>query len=106
MNNNTSHRDCDHPATKAARAACRKARAKVDTAREAAIDALLATFDSARYQPRPNHWVLYAASSFPHLHTEDPREAAAAVLDYFATTDYQPTTDPMTIARITYRRAS
>lgn len=74
--------------------------------RELAIDALLSAFDAVAYSPRPNYWVLYAASSFPHLRTEDPREAAAAVLDYFANTDYQPTTNPQTIVRITLRRAS
>lgn len=106
MNNNTAHANCDHEATKAARAACRKARSSASAARETAIDALLEVFDAARYSPRPNYWVGYAASAFAKVYTDDPREAAAAVLDYFATTDYQPTTDPQTIARITYRRAS
>lgn len=106
MNNNTAHANRDHEATKAARAACRKARSSSDAARQVAIDALLAAFDGVRYIPRPNHWVFYAASAFAKVHTDYPREAAAAVLDYFATTDYQPTTDPATIVRATLRRAS
>lgn len=35
MNSTTSHRDCTHPATKAGRAKCRKARAAQEASRNA-----------------------------------------------------------------------
>lgn len=74
---------------------------------------------SEGYEPRPNHWIFYAVNAFcDGLVTNDPIEAAEAVLKYFAPsgderTDqrrrdngYTITTDPYTIRRIIFRRAS
>ena len=68
--------------------------------------------------PRPNYWVFYGASAFADLRTDDPIEAAEAVLAYFAPSGdakkderrrqngYTITEDPYTIRRIILRRAS
>jgi len=113
----TNHRDCDHPATKAARAKCRKARteaaAKVDTA---ALE-LISYIDS-----RPNFggidWVLRGAGAFGSYQGEDRTEAARALLDYFGPSGdededrsrirngYTITTSPSTIFSIICRRFS
>jgi hypothetical protein len=42
----TPHRDCTHPATKAARAACRKARAAQVVSLTATIDALIDDYNA------------------------------------------------------------
>ena len=73
---------------------------------------------SEGYEPRPNYWVFYGARAFADLDTDDPNEAALAILKYFAPTNdsnaderrrkngYTITEDPYTIRRIILRRAS
>jgi hypothetical protein len=91
-----NHTDCPHPATKAARAACRKARAEAATSRANDIDLLLEVFASKAYTDKPGQWVWYAARRFADYQGDDLREAAAAILTYF-----QPSGDE---ARDDYRR--
>lgn len=114
MTNTMNHTDCDHPRTKAARAACRKARAKVDTQ---ALD-LLEVFSISDYMGRPDHWVFYAARRFASYEGTDRIAAARAVLDYFLPSGdedrderrrangYTITTDLYTMRTITLRAAS
>jgi hypothetical protein len=77
--NRTSHTDCTHPATKAARAACRKARAAIDTeARDLVHFLNQDTFADI------DHWVTYAARRFCNLAEGTATDKARAILDYFA----------------------
>jgi len=78
--------------------------------RKAAIE-LIETFNAAGYSPYEGYWLDYAYGRFGQLVTASdvcpgPVEKALAVLQYFATTAYEPTTSPTTIARVTYRAAS
>lgn len=109
----TAHANCTHPATKADRAACRKAQAD-GTAQ--ALE-LIQVFGSG-YDPTPGHWVFYAARRFARYEGSDLTEAATAVLAYFlpsgdeAKDDYRRrngytiTTDLHTMRSITLRSAS
>jgi len=76
----TTHANCTHPATKAARATCRKNRAAGPSAQVLELIEVL----NRGYSPRPNHWVFFAASRFAQIHTDDVFAAAEAVLAYFA----------------------
>lgn len=76
--NRTSHTDCTHEATKAARAACRKARAAGPSAEVLELVRLA-----------DGDWILqgslfYAASRFAGVRTDDALEAATAVVAHFA----------------------
>lgn len=114
MTTTTAHANCDHEATKAARAACRKARSSATAIRDAQVADLLAAYDRG-YQTRPNAWVLNSAAKFAKVHTDDPIIAANALLDFFAPSGdevrdaarrangYTITTDASTIASITIR---
>lgn len=118
-----THTDCTHPATKAGRAACRKAKAKreelgLDT--EPRIDTeardLLAVLNEGATEL--DRWVNYAARAFCDMTEGTATEKARAILDYFAPSGddqadarrrangYTITTDPRTIRSIILRRAS
>lgn len=114
-----NHTDCPHPATKADRAACRKARAAADLRAAQDIDLLLEVFRSkAMTTDRPDQWVWYAARAFTSYEGEDVREAAAAILTHFRPTfdeardtarirnGYTLTSNPTEMLHITLRRAS
>lgn len=113
--NRTSHTDCSHEATKAARAACRKASAAKVTAREAVLTDTIAAF-AARGDDLI--WLFRAAAAFPEVRTTDRFEAAAAVYDYFAPSGdeakdrrrrangYLVTSNPQDMVSATLRRAS
>lgn len=81
----TSHANCDHEATKAARLACRKIRAQ-----RAAL-----AVDIADYFERceltqgfvGHDWLLRGARVFADYEGSDHLEAAAALLDYFYPAD-------------------
>ena len=115
MTNNTAHANCDHEATKAARAACRKARNSKAAAHEALIQAL---FEAMPAEGDYKDWLLYGGSAFGGVHTSDRREAAEALLAYFAPSGdedrdarrrangYTVTTSASTIRSIILRRAS
>lgn len=112
MLNHASH---DHPATSAARAACRKALAKsqATTKRDRLIMVM-----GQDYCPTPNHWLFYAARRFAGYMDSDINLAAEAVLAHFAPSGdkaadarrlqngYMITEDPYTIRSITLRCAS
>lgn len=123
MTTTMNHRDCDHPATKAGRAACRKARAAEDAAwqarikaRKAAADELISVFDDRC--GNANDWVMKGAHAFTPFEGTNRYAAAYALLDYFAPSGddaedarrrlngYTITTSPHEILRITLRRFS
>jgi hypothetical protein len=109
----TAHANCTHPATKADRLACRKAKAAVDTL---ALDLLKVM--TSDFHSNPDHWTFYAASRFAQVHTDDRMIAARAVLDYFLPSGdqarddnrrrngYTVTTDLRTMRSITLNAAS
>lgn len=109
----TTHANCTHPATKAARAACRKATAKGPSAEVLELIRVMNLGYST-----PNRWVFYAASRFAKVNTSDVFTAAEAVLAHFAPSGdeaqdsrrirngYIVTDDPHTILRVTLRSAS
>jgi hypothetical protein len=113
--NRTAHQDCDHEATKAARAACRKAKASAAKAQEGKLADIIAAFAT---RGDDLNWLFIAARTFPQVKTDDRFEAAAAVLDYFGPSGdeaqdarrrangYIVTTDPYEMVRITLRRHS
>ena len=81
------HDYCDHAYTSSARRACRKARAAKAAAAHEAQLALIAAYDKVGTG-------------------NDRMEQAAAVIHYFATTDYHPTSSPDAMVQATLRRAS
>lgn len=111
----TAHQDCTHEATKAARTACRKARAAGPSAE---VLALLEVLASSNWNPSPDHWVFYGARRMAGYEGSDRIEAATAVLDHFASsgdaeTDahrrasgWTITSDPYAIRSIILRAAS
>lgn len=111
--NRISHANCPHEATRAARAACRKAQNDLLVK----AHALLGIFNEG-YAPRPDHWVWYAAHHFTDYRGDDRVEAALQVLDYFLPSGndawdarrkangYTITTDIHTMRSITLRSAS
>ncbi len=111
----SSHANCDHDTTKAARATCRKNRAQVDTAHEALISSLL---DAMPANELGYDWVIRGAQGFSNYQGSDRREAAEALLTYFAPTDdeasnarrrangYLLTTDAYAIRRAILHRNS
>jgi len=111
-----NHTDCLHPATKAARATCRKATAKAAEYRGYDIDLLLEVFKVD--DDRPTRWVFYAARRFADYQGEDAREAASAILTHFQPSGdearddsrrrngYTITSDPSKMLSITLRAAS
>ena len=78
MTTTIDHTNCDHEATKVARAACRKAR----TARTALCAELIEVFNEGSY-PTPHHWVWYAARRFAKYEGDDLYEAADSILTHF-----------------------
>lgn len=56
----TPHTDCLHPATKAGRAACRKARAQEASRRAAEVEALLDTYFAGEGEAEEIIWSLAA----------------------------------------------
>lgn len=119
----TNHRDCDHDATKAARARCRKARAQAHEAEVAAQAARLVAANEL-IEVLGANWVTKGAMAFTDFTYADSQapgadlEAALALLAYFAPSGdadedarrlrngYTITTDPHTIRRIILRRFS
>ena len=73
--NRTAHTNCDHEATPAARAKCRKLR---KAAAQAHLDAQAAVIDALGQE-----WLFKAASRFGKVRTSDSLEAADAVIAYF-----------------------
>ena len=112
--NRTSHDDCLHEATKAARATCRRQRASAVDAKAKAIADLLAQFPDSDYS---RDLLLYGAHRLGWIGT-DRTEAAEAVLNYFAPSPieaenenrrrngYLITTDPRVIRSTFLRMAS
>lgn len=113
------HTECAHEATKAARATCRRNRAKALDYHNKDIDLLLEVFRSkATYTDRPDQWVWWAARNFTSYKGEDVREAASAILTHFhpsgdealdnrrKANGYIITTMPHTMLSITLRAAS
>lgn len=112
MLNHASH---DHPATSAARAACRKALAASQDTTKA--ERLIMVMDQG-FSLRPGQWLYLAARRFAGYQGQDDMEAAKAVLAYFAPSGdevkdqgrirngYIITEDPYTIRSITLRSAS
>lgn len=115
MTTTMTHSNCDHPSTKAARAACRKARSFATAIREGHLADLIAVFASKGDDLR---WLFRAADAFAQVRTSDRFEAAAAVLDYFAPSGdadrdahrkangYLVTSDPYAMLRAILRRSS
>lgn len=109
----TNHSNCDHPATKAGRAACRKARATG----QVEAQALIAFFDSCS-NTLGIDWVIRGAARFGSYQGTDRMEAAAALVAYFAPSGddardadrrrngYTITTSPSEIRSIILRAAS
>ncbi len=112
----TSHTDCLHEATKAARATCRRDRNFSAAAEAKAIDDLIAAFSAKALFSSSK--LFYAANRFTNTITSDPRIAAAAVLRHFAPSGdedidsnrrlngYTITTSPEAIVSLTLRAAS
>src|SRR6478752_6389400 len=112
MINHASH---NHPATSAARAACRKtlAASQDATKRERLIMVM-----GEGFQTQPGQWLYYAARRFAGYQGQDDMEAAAAILTFFASSGdeakdqrrvangYTITSDPYLIRSITMRAAS
>lgn len=110
MGMTNAHANCDHPATKTARAKCRKeAFISSSTAKAEAI-ALVNHFREMNASRSPwapeDEWTFKAAAKFGRYHGDDVYEAAAALLSYFsdpaiaASAGRTPTKDPATIRRI------
>lgn len=118
-----NHSNCHHPATKAARAKCRKERAVEDAAwqarikaRKAAADELISVFDDRC--GNATDWVMRGATAFTPFTGTNRYAAAYALLDHFAPSGdeaedarrrlngYTITTSPHEILRITLRRFS
>lgn len=77
----SSHANCDHEFTKAARATCRKVRAEAANERNTWIDALLAAMPE---NDLGIDWLVRGAQNFSDYRGDNRIEAANALLDYFA----------------------
>lgn len=118
MTNRIDHTDCPHEATSKARAACRKDRASLETLINAQVDALLAASAEKAMFGDDTKWVFYGARRFADFDGTDAREAAAALIAYFAPTGdadqdarrrangYLVTEDPATMISTVLRAAS
>ncbi|AWY05220.1 hypothetical protein SEA_MARGARET_40 [Gordonia phage Margaret] len=74
----TTHANCDHDRTPAARAICRKAQRAVAAKRQADIAEMIRVVG--------DRWVFRGASMFTRTHTDDLAVAADALYNYFAPT--------------------
>ena len=107
----TSHANCDHEATKAARTLCRKNRAELAT--KAAE--LVAYFDDHQGN-LSNNWLAYAARRFCDFEgdTNDRQAMALHIIthprkqdnDYNRRNGYTPYTTPSALWHMTLRAAS
>lgn len=78
---------------------------RVRKAQAAAVDGLVAAFRelNAGDYYTPEYWIARAARHFTGSEARATRAQAIAVLDYFRTSDYRPTTNPREIVSITLR---
>ena len=115
----TTHADHDHEATRAARAACRKAIAAAEVADHKARTELVRVLNKGyQYSNLENGWLFYAARRFADYRGSDLAEAVTAVQSYFYPSGdqnkddyrrrngYTITDNPYTIRSIIVRAAS